>query len=680
MTSGNNENDPSKLPAEGAREVEDAPDQTPPGEELEDGRDSNETGGASQKREVMVDATALRRREMAILAKASGMQLSTVGVRAERQARQKALQKGGNIISNPTNTAAATTNTVVRGLRRTAEELEAKRSATSRRSAEDGEDLEAQETQEGEEDEEGFTMDLNQNVLPDDDLSNHLQNSSPPSPGYPDVATTEPRSSSSFVSPEVPPTEPPTDPSLQRDHDLVEATPVAPTHLAHADAVDLEQLEREAKAKKQKEHRLVCFLFAAGLVMIVGIVLGVVLAPRKSSNSKDTGKEEANPTKPSVILGSVVTNTTPTHLEYLLETLPAYTLVSLQNPFSHQTKAYDWLETHRHISTMEEWRKKQLFALACFYFAADGPNWPLGFGTDWMDDATPECDWFSSNFGGYNDEGNYDQNLESSICNEKGEYTILMLSGVRDAMPGLFVLDQVSMPPELALLTALQVYDLSNHDSYNTLLMDMLPYQMTQLTNLEWIRLGSNNLLGTVPSYLGQFSNLKYLYLFDNSLSGTIPSTIFQLKHLEVLDLWKASLRGQIPSELGLMSNLKSLHLGRNEGLTGTIPPNFFSKDFVALGINQLPLLTGPVPFDRIMEAFMAGNATGMPRGALYISGSTSLSGTVPKELCLLNDPSCFYELNYSHTEMAQYYVEVFPCVFYFDCTELLCGCNCTCN
>ena len=51
------------------------------------------------------------------------------------------------------------------------------------------------------------------------------------------------------------------------------------------------------------------------------------------------------------------------------------------------------------------------------------------------------------------------------------------------------------------------------------------------------LRLGGNQLNGTIPAVLGNLDNLEALYLDYNQLTGTIPAAIGNLDSLEYLTL-----------------------------------------------------------------------------------------------------------------------------------------------
>lgn len=109
------------------------------------------------------------------------------------------------------------------------------------------------------------------------------------------------------------------------------------------------------------------------------------------------------------------------------------------------------------------------------------------------------------------------------------------------------------------------------------------------------LRLGKNNLKGTIPPILGELSGLKVLFLRDNKLTGPIPPALSGLSDLTLLDLADNELEGSIPGRIGLLSALTRLDLSGNH-LTGPIPSalgTLASLTELRLGSNQL---TGPIP------------------------------------------------------------------------------------
>uniref|UniRef100_A0A7S4MD84 L domain-like protein n=1 Tax=Odontella aurita TaxID=265563 RepID=A0A7S4MD84_9STRA len=190
-----------------------------------------------------------------------------------------------------------------------------------------------------------------------------------------------------------------------------------------------------------------------------------------------------------------------------------------------------------------------------------------------------------------------------------------------------------SIPPDIALLTDMQVLDLG----YNPGLIGELPTTIGKLTSLRalelydssiegpiippggttgprgialltelrWIDMGGNLLTGPIPSELGLLTNLAHLYLEENSLSGTIPTEFGNMTRLEnmwmffnddtyggtgitgripaelgrLTELWqlqlqKNTLSGPVPAEMGTLTNLQLMDLGEN-ALTGSVPPEW---------------------------------------------------------------------------------------------------------
>ena len=148
-----------------------------------------------------------------------------------------------------------------------------------------------------------------------------------------------------------------------------------------------------------------------------------------------------------------------------------------------------------------------------------------------------------------------------------------------------------SIPAELSQLTNL--ISLSLPANY---LSGSIPPELSQLTNLRGLNLGSNReLSGSIPIELGNLANLRTLYLASTQVSGSIPVELGQLTNLERLNLSANQLSGSIPVELGQLTNLQSLSLSGNE-LTGSIPSalgQLTNLTWIYLSHNQL---TGSIP------------------------------------------------------------------------------------
>ena len=106
--------------------------------------------------------------------------------------------------------------------------------------------------------------------------------------------------------------------------------------------------------------------------MAVTIIVGAVVG----SKNRTLEVVQAPTPKPTMAPTEIPSSAPTGTLDLLVEDLPDYTRESLKNGSSPQWKAYDWLLNHGNITRLPEWRKKQLFALATFYYAFEGPHWP----------------------------------------------------------------------------------------------------------------------------------------------------------------------------------------------------------------------------------------------------------------------------------------------------------------
>ncbi len=103
-------------------------------------------------------------------------------------------------------------------------------------------------------------------------------------------------------------------------------------------------------------------------------------------------------------------------------------------------------------------------------------------------------------------------------------------------------------------------------------LTGVIPAELGDLSQLEWLSLYDNELTGVIPPELGDLSQLEWLDLSGNVLIGSIPPELSQLIALRGLYLYGNELIGSIPLELSQLTALRGLRLDNN-GLTGVIPP-----------------------------------------------------------------------------------------------------------
>jgi hypothetical protein len=178
-------------------------------------------------------------------------------------------------------------------------------------------------------------------------------------------------------------------------------------------------------------------------------------------------------------------------------------------------------------------------AMVSLYLNTGGPNWSRD--TDWLVADNP-CQWWGA------------------TCTD-GHLVELNLSGNR--LNG-------DIPAALGCLTHLTALDLS----WNLNLVNSIPPELGNLSNLESLALQENRLTGAIPPQVGNLSRLVTLDLSSNQLDGSIPPELGNLANLSHLNLSYNRLSGDLPPSLGKLANLRRLYLFANP-LAGALPQNW---------------------------------------------------------------------------------------------------------
>ncbi|CAB9528093.1 LRR receptor-like serine threonine-protein kinase [Seminavis robusta] len=367
---------------------------------------------------------------------------------------------------------------------------------------------------------------------------------------------------------------------------------------------------------------------------------------------------------------------------------PDFTLEALQDPVSSQAQAYDWMVDgygEERLSEMPDWRRAQIFAIGCFYYAFDGSTRPgLLRDNAFFNTSLRECgDWNGTHtkFG----------------CTEEGrlqhfKITVSPVDIVGVIPPEVVLLDQLDelaitkvklignltsiVPTQLELLPSIRILDLSENqvtgtipeymsdmkqleviDFYKNAIGGTVPWQlMYDMPNLINLHLGTNVLGGTIPKPPPAFATpslarvaqgdnmtnsslessidddvnsyvpLESLELHLNTFSGTLPTELSYLQNLQNFLLSTNQITGPIPTELFLLTKLERLRLHTNP-MTGSLSAEIgLLSKLTYLSVANLEL-TGSIP----SEVAMASNLR-----FLSFGGNQNMQGTIPSELGLL--------------------------------------------
>ncbi|KAF8665223.1 hypothetical protein HU200_054119 [Digitaria exilis] len=140
------------------------------------------------------------------------------------------------------------------------------------------------------------------------------------------------------------------------------------------------------------------------------------------------------------------------------------------------------------------------------------------------------------------------------------------------------------IPPELGRLSKLQLLNLSVN-----LLEGSIPVTIGGCTDLKLLCLTNNNLQGRISPFLGNLSFLRVVDLGGNQLVGNIPSDISNLINLAYLDLSENSFTGSLPASLGRLKNM-ALFYAFDNNMSGSVPMtlgNLTELNYMGLSTNS---------------------------------------------------------------------------------------------
>ena len=206
--------------------------------------------------------------------------------------------------------------------------------------------------------------------------------------------------------------------------------------------------------RNRKVQCAIAVLTSLFAVLTLGTVYGVTGFENIRGKDPDPIPETQSPVQ-------TIAPTTPgdLDLEYFVTfALPEYSREALGRGNSPQAKALTWLRNNSLLETYPLARRLQRYALAVFFFSTGGDRrWLRNDG--WLSDAE-ECTWYSE--------------INDFPSCKNGMYRQLLLTG--NELRG-------TVPPELALLSSLEVLDLQQN-----LLSGFLPTTLGDLGGLREIR------------------------------------------------------------------------------------------------------------------------------------------------------------------------------------------------
>lgn len=220
------------------------------------------------------------------------------------------------------------------------------------------------------------------------------------------------------------------------------------------------------------------------------------------------------------------------------------------------------------------------------------------------------------------------------------------------------------IPSELGKLTRLKRLNLQDNQ-----LSGSIPSEMWRVNStLRVLEVNGNPLSGTIPFEIGYLQSLKTFQVFNTRMSGLLPSEIGLLKYSTRILLGDSFFSGTIPSEFGQLSSINYLHIQNSGNLSGPVPSQLGLLTKMSwLSLENNVHLTGTIPEEL---TFLATNGSLV---SFNMTGNPLITGIVPDALCtiaLAEDVQC-PKIRFRHPS---------ECGLAFDCTDVLCGCNCECN
>jgi Leucine-rich repeat (LRR) protein len=127
-----------------------------------------------------------------------------------------------------------------------------------------------------------------------------------------------------------------------------------------------------------------------------------------------------------------------------------------------------------------------------------------------------------------------------------------------------------------------------------------IPPCIGNLSRLKTLDVHTNNLIGKIPKELGRLNNIQHIQLSINNLKGIFPGPLYNLSALSFFAFAVNDQHGQIPSDIGSrLPNLRLFHICINKFNSAILPSlhnlpkiesirmshNFLSGSLTVLGV-----------------------------------------------------------------------------------------------
>lgn len=309
------------------------------------------------------------------------------------------------------------------------------------------------------------------------------------------------------------------------------------------------ELEGESATATRRSRCRFCFYIMCCICssFILLLMLIIILPRLIGSSGQSTGNSMTSGPK------TLPPGAFESRVDYVREFLDGFSDPSeLNRPGSAQHRASKWIadEDVLHLP-IDDPTFVERYALAVFYYATGGPNWPLhlGFLTE-----RSTCDWFHIGFGSDDKPRHVGANCQEGMKVQQLFFPEKWLNG--------------EFPDELSLLDDLRYISIYRNPGIG----GAFPPVMQKMTNLEYLAMHFCDMEGAIPSWIGEMTSLTSLVLSNNDLTGTMPNSIGRLTGLTQLFLDDNSIEGDI-KQLGNLYNLKALLLEDNQFYGGLDEP-----------------------------------------------------------------------------------------------------------